>query len=449
MKKLILILFFVFTIGLSSSLVFAADDVKYLVKYIDYNGMVLKYETVESGGSVTPPTAPNHDGLTFDEWTATSTNVTSNLDISATYITTDGKTMLGLRSTVATGLDAALYLNKSDGSTLTVDWGDGSSNDFTNTGNFNTGTHTYATYGDYEVKMWISSGNGTYGFGNGSTTTTVVGGDTQIQRDMLLYVFVGESVTSIGDSVFSTCYSLTNIVIPSSIASIGNYAFITCYSLTNIVIPSSVASIGNYAFQGCYSLTNIVIPSSVTSIGISAFNACRSLTTYVFERTAGITTIGGTNTFTNINSSTKIYVPDDLVDDYKIADNWSTYANYIYPLSDKGVTHNDYYYDGYNYYDDVYDDGYELGYDDGYELGYDEGVIMTDTTILWLTLILFLVGVGVFFLIHQKIVLMATSLLLFVPIFRLENIFIVVFCVIIFILMNLYVFFAEKPSEEY
>ena len=66
-----------------------------------------------------------------------------------------------------------------------------------------------------------------------------------------------------------------------------------------------------------------------------------------------------------------------------------------------------------------------------------------------LVLIMFLVGIGVFFLIHQKIVLMATSLLLFVPIFRLENIFIVVFCIIIFILMNLYVFFAEKPSEEY
>ena len=360
----------------------------YLVRYIDYDGTILKEKRVDSGGSVTPPTAPTHDGLTFDEWTATSTNVTSNLDIRAVYYTTDGKTMLGLRSTVVSGLDVVLYLNKSDGSTLTVDWGDGGANStFNNSGDFNTGTHTYSTYGDYQVKMWVSSGSGTYGFGNGSDTTVVVGGSTQARRDMLLYAFVGENVTSIGASAFDRCYSLTNVVIPNSVTSIGSSAFkncrsltnITipnsvtsigasafyyCYSLTSVVIPNGVTSIGTSMFNNCYSLTSVVIPNSVISIGISAFNNCYlltsvvipnsvtsigeyafqncySLTTYIFERTAGITAIGGTNAFENINTSTKIYVPDELVDDYKIADNWSTYANYIYPISDKGVTHND------------------------------------------------------------------------------------------------------------
>ena len=314
----------------------------YLVRYIDYDGTILKQKRVDSGGSVTPPIAPTHDGLTFDEWTATSTNVTSNLNINAVYYTTDGKTMLYLRVTVATGKDVRLYLNKSDGSTLTVDWGDSSANStFTDIGNFNTGTHTYANYGDYEVKMWISSGSGTYGFGNGNAITVVVGGNTQAQRDMLLYAFVGDSVISIGTNSFFGCYSLTSITIPNSIESIGTGAFSACSSLTNIVIPNSVESIGTSALSGCSSLTNIVIPNSVESIGGSAFQNCRSLTTYVFERTAGITAIGGTNTFTGINTSTKIYVPDALVDDYKIENNWSTYANYIYPISEKGVTHND------------------------------------------------------------------------------------------------------------
>ena len=339
----------------------------YLVRYIDYDGTILKEKRVDSGGSVTPPTAPNHTdiGLTFDEWTATSTNVTSNLDIRAVYYTTDGKTHFGLRSTVVTGKDVVLYLNKSDGSTLTVDWGDGSANStFTNTGNFNTGTHTYASYGDYQVKIWISSGSGTYGFGNSSDVTTVVGGNTQTQKDMLLYTYIGESVTSIGAYAFYRCYSLTSIVIPNSVTiigagafqychsltsivipnsvtGIGASAFYNCYSLTSIVIPNSISSIGVNAFENCRSLTNIVIPNSITSIGTSVFSSCYSLTTYVFERTTGITSIGGTNTFIGINTSTKIYVPDDLVDDYKIAANWSTYANYIYPISEKGVTHND------------------------------------------------------------------------------------------------------------
>ena len=365
-------------------------DGDYLVRFIDYDGTILKEKRVDSGGSVTPPTAPNHTdiGLTFDEWTATSTNVTSNLNIRAVYYTTDGKTMLGLRSTVATGKDVELYLNKSDGSTLTVDWGDGSANStFTNTGNFNTGTHTYSTYGDYKVKMWISSGSGNYGFGNGTDSTIVVGGSTQAQKDMLLYAFVGDSVTIIGDNTFRACFSLTNIIIPNGVISIGTNAFYSCYSLTNIVIPNGVTSIsanafrtcfsltnitipngitsiGDYAFRQCYSLTNITIPNSVISIGVSAFEICSSLTnivipnsvtsigntafhscfslkTYVFERTAGITAIGGAATFGSRNTSTKIYVPDDLVDDYKIENNWSTYADNIYPISEKGVTHND------------------------------------------------------------------------------------------------------------
>ena len=336
----------------------------YLVRYIDYDGTILKEKRVDSGGSVTPPTAPTHEGLTFDEWTATSTNVTSNLDIRAVYYTTDGKTLFGLRSTVATGKDVVLYLNKSDGSTLTIDWGDGSSNDFTNTSYFNTGIHTYANYGDYDVKMWISEGIGTYGFGDGSGSITVVGGSTQTQRDMLLYAFVGDSVVSIIGYAFQNCYSLTNVTIPSGIMSIGANAFYKCYSLTSITIPNSVAnisaasfrycysltnitiqnsviSVSNFAFSDCFSLTSITIPNSVTSVGTNAFANCLSLKTYVFERTAGITALGATNTFTGINSATKIYVPDDLVDDYKIAANWTTYADYIYPISEKGVTHND------------------------------------------------------------------------------------------------------------
>ena len=88
------------------------------------------------------------------------------------------------------------------------------------------------------------------------------------------------NVTSIGDSAFSGCSSLTEIVIPDSITSIGNYAFSGCSSLTEIVIPDSITSIGNYAFSGCSSLTEIVIPDNVASIGYRAFGYCSSLTIY-------------------------------------------------------------------------------------------------------------------------------------------------------------------------
>ena len=82
------------------------------------------------------------------------------------------------------------------------------------------------------------------------------------------------SVTSIGDSAFCGCLSLSKIVIPASVTSIGDGAFSDCRSLSNIDIPDSVTSIGNSAFFDCLSLSKIVIPNSVTSIGDRAFSYC-------------------------------------------------------------------------------------------------------------------------------------------------------------------------------
>ena len=45
-------------------------------------------------------------------------------------------------------------------------------------------------------------------------------------------------------------------------------------NIKSYVIPNSVTSIGDSAFWGCRSLSDIVIPSSVTSIGDSAFEGC-------------------------------------------------------------------------------------------------------------------------------------------------------------------------------
>ena len=86
---------------------------------------------------------------------------------------------------------------------------------------------------------------------------------------------IPSSVTSIGNSAFRGCRSLSEIVFPSSVTSIGDWAFYGCYSLLEIVIPSSVTSIGDSAFWDCYSLLEIVIPSGVTSIGDSAFYNCK------------------------------------------------------------------------------------------------------------------------------------------------------------------------------
>lgn len=136
----------------------------------------------------------------------------------------------------------------------------------------------------------------------------------------------GYTVTSIGDSAFNYCDSLTEVTIPDNVTSIGTYAFEDCDSLTNInvdsnnsnysslygvlfnkdqtkliqypkgkketiyVIPDSVISIENQAFEGCVSLTSVIIGNGVTSIGDRAFSGCNSLTEITI--TDSVTSIG-------------------------------------------------------------------------------------------------------------------------------------------------------------
>lgn len=426
----------------------------YTVRFIDYDGTILKTQLVVSGGSATPPLDPSHAGLTFQGWNYSSTElsgITSNLDVGAMYITTDGKTHLFITLTTASGLSPTFYFKKADVSTLTIDYGDGNTGTTSSAGNV-TFSHTYAAAGDYEVTVWISTGSGTFSFGGGTTSTTVVGTNLQEYRSTLTKVFVGadvitlqaqsfykcyslteisipSSVTSLGASVFYSCYklkaitipdevtsiptnsflygcsslqsvsipmsvtliglmafqscaSLGSIVIPNSVTSMGDTMFNACGSLREVILPDSITSnlgssffygcylesvvvgsgitainnstvfaycsslksvvfrgpitsIGKYAFRECYSLNSIELPSSLTSIAANAFYGCYGMKFYIINATS-VPTLAATSAFTGINSTCKIYVPDASVDAYKAASNWSTYANYIYPLSEYG-----------------------------------------------------------------------------------------------------------------
>ena len=125
----------------------------------------------------------------------------------------------------------------------------------------------------------------------------------------LTSITIPNSVTSIGDSAFSNCYYLTNITIPNSVTSIENYAFRSCSSLTSITIPDSVTSIGKLAFYSCDSLTSITISNSVTSIEERAFAYCSSLTSITIPDS--VTSIGEA-AFAGCSSLTSITIPDSV-----------------------------------------------------------------------------------------------------------------------------------------
>ena len=57
----------------------------FTVTFVDYDGTVLKIETVESGKSATPPADPTRAGYIFTGWDKSFTNVNENLTASAQY----------------------------------------------------------------------------------------------------------------------------------------------------------------------------------------------------------------------------------------------------------------------------------------------------------------------------------------------------------------------------
>ena len=131
---------------------------------------------------------------------------------------------------------------------------------------------------------------------NGSVTS--IGNSAFYSCKTLTSIALPEGLTSIGEAAFGLS-GLTSIAIPESVTSIGKWAFTTCRSLTSVTIPTngSVTSIGDYAFCSC-GFTSITIPASVTSIGGAAFSGCTSLTDVYYASTEadwGKITIGRNN----------------------------------------------------------------------------------------------------------------------------------------------------------
>ena len=157
-------------------------------------------------------------------------------------------------------------------------------------------------------EIWYTSSDGsvvkpykTGAFGANIVSNTYANGKGVIVFDA--------PVTSIGDSAFHYCTSLTSITIPDSVTSIGDNAFRDCTSLTSVTIPDSVTSIGEWAFYYCTSLISVTIPDGVTSIGYAAFYECTSLTSITIP---DIVTSIGNSAFSGCTSLTSITIPDSV-----------------------------------------------------------------------------------------------------------------------------------------
>ena len=151
-------------------------------------------------------------------------------------------------------------------------------------------------------------------------------------------VYPLEALTSIGQLNFKENATLTGINIPN-ITTLETYTFSSCTALETVVLPAAT-SIPAYCFSHCSALKRVDL-TAVTSFGGMAFGNCTSLNTLII-RSETLVPLGSTNIFTDTpiaNKAGYIYVPRALLESYKTATNWSTFASQIRAIEDyNGIT---------------------------------------------------------------------------------------------------------------
>lgn len=132
-------------------------------------------------------------------------------------------------------------------------------------------------------------------------------GNHQFQDRKGLKAVIIESATSLGQACFSGCVNLESVTFPSNLDTIQFQGFSNCKRLTTLTLPASLTTIGQYAFYGCSGLVSVVLePTTPPTILSYSWN----------------------------NTTCNFYVPDTSVNDYKTANNWSSLASRIFPISD-------------------------------------------------------------------------------------------------------------------
>ena len=198
-------------------------------------------------------------------------------------------------------------------------------------------------------------------------TIDVLGDDAVVDSiiDRTITEFKDNAISKIGSYAFKQCKELSVVELPN-VETLEQYAFEDCVSLERVYLPRfATKSNVNGLFTGCTALTDVHVPllqyvgwsmfrycynlekidlPCVTFINALAFSGKDSKNTCKLKalilRSETLCGLGTTSALgeTAIESGTGyIYVPRDLVDSYKTATNWSTYATQFRALEDYTV----------------------------------------------------------------------------------------------------------------
>ena len=141
-------------------------------------------------------------------------------------------------------------------------------------------------------------------------------------------------VTSLRTRIFQSATKLVTVNLPS-VTSAGAYAFYQCSGLVTVKLPK-LTSVSTQTFYSCTKLQHADC-GQLANIPAQTFNACSALTELILRKTGSICTLSNVNGVNNspIGKGTGyIYVPSALVDSYKTATNWSTFADQFRTIED-------------------------------------------------------------------------------------------------------------------
>lgn len=108
--------------------------------------------------------------------------------------------------------------------------------------------------------------------------------------------------------------------------------------LIKFVAPNMI-SVDGYTFYGCSDMAYIDF-GVISSLNPLIFNGLHKIETVILRKADGLVTLTGTfmNSSSILNPDYKyqcyFYVPKALIEDYKVATNWSNYANRFRAIED-------------------------------------------------------------------------------------------------------------------
>jgi hypothetical protein len=163
------------------------------------------------------------------------------------------------------------------------------------------------------------------GGGNSEETLTL------LRRDFTEYS--NDQVTELGEYALAGCRSLVSLNLPSLTMS-GRYCIAYCSALTSLCLPS-LTTLEYAALRDCTSLEKLDLHVA-TFLNTHCLYQCAALSTLIIRTNSVCRLIGsGSLSGSPIYSGTGyIYVPAALVDKYKTATNWSTFANQFRAIED-------------------------------------------------------------------------------------------------------------------